>query len=351
MPSDLPRYRRDQSYAWNYDHAPTVLPMHPVAAVPGEWSFCGRRVPSPLGVAAGPLLNGKWLLYYAALGFDVLTYKTVRSAGRESYPWPNLQPVRTEQVPAGSGSLPADDVMRGTWAVSFGMPSQPPDVWRRDLEWTRRELPAEKILVVSVVGTTQPGWTLDDLAADYAQCARWAVESGADAVELNFSCPNVATRDGQLYQQPADAAVVARAVRGAVGKSPVVVKVGSVADDAAAGELLATLAPHVDALAMTNSVSTTVHDAAGKLLFDGARRGICGAAIRETSVAQVDRFRRAGRQTDVARPLIGVGGAVTAADVRQYLAAGASSVHLATAIMTDPAVALAIRADLAGQGT
>ena len=35
---------------------------------------------------------------------------------------------------------------------------------------------------------------------DYAQCARWAVESGADCVEANFSCPNVATCDGQLYQ-------------------------------------------------------------------------------------------------------------------------------------------------------
>ena len=83
-------------------------------------------------------------------------------------------------------------------AVSFGMPSMPPDAWRADVEDTRKLLAAEKLLSVSVVGTVQPGWSTDDLAADYAQCARWAVDAGADAIEMNFSCPNVATCDGQL---------------------------------------------------------------------------------------------------------------------------------------------------------
>ena len=50
-----------------------------------------------------------------------------------------------------------------------------------------------KLLVVSVVGTVQDGWSMDDLADDYARCARWAVESGADAVETNFSCPSRAS--------------------------------------------------------------------------------------------------------------------------------------------------------------
>ena len=53
--------------------------------MPGQWQFCGLPVNSPLGVAAGPLLNGRWCLYYASLGFDVLTYKTVRSRRRECY--------------------------------------------------------------------------------------------------------------------------------------------------------------------------------------------------------------------------------------------------------------------------
>ena len=69
----LPRYDRAQTYAWNYEHALEPVDVD-VAPVPGDWTFCGLKVDSLLGMAAGPLLNGNWVLYYASLGFDVLTY-------------------------------------------------------------------------------------------------------------------------------------------------------------------------------------------------------------------------------------------------------------------------------------
>ena len=76
---DLPRYDISQTYQWNYDNSPDVVPVE-VRDISGYWTFCGLPVASPLGMPAGPLLNGRWVLYYAALGFDVLTYKTVRSS-------------------------------------------------------------------------------------------------------------------------------------------------------------------------------------------------------------------------------------------------------------------------------
>src|SRR5262249_46205729 len=155
-----------------------------------------------------PLLNGRWILYYAALGFDVLTYKTTRSAARDCYSLPNLQPVDVKRMQSAGGELRAIDEMHGSWAVSFGMPSMAPDVWRADVEWTRGRLPNDKVLSVSVVASPRPDWSVDDLAGDFARCAKWAVESGADCVETNFSCPNVATSDGQLYQQPREAGIV-----------------------------------------------------------------------------------------------------------------------------------------------
>jgi dihydroorotate dehydrogenase (NAD+) catalytic subunit len=316
----------------------------------GGWQFCGLPVDSPLGVAAGPLLNGRWLLYYASLGFDVLTYKTVRSAARTCYPMPNLLPVDCSavrgQVDQHIQSLPMTDTMNGTWAVSFGMPSKSPDVWRADIAETRRQLPPGKVLSVSVVGTAQEGWSLEQLADDYATCARWAVEAGAEAIEANFSCPNVSSRDGQLHQQPVDAAIVAMRLRGAIGNTPLVIKVGCVSDDEVAARLVDALAPSTSGLAMTNSVATTVHDAKGTVLFDGAKRGICGRAILEASLAQVERFARLRDRQGLALSIVGCGGIATAEDVRRYLSAGANAVHLATAAMVDPAVALRIRGEV-----
>lgn len=344
----FPRYQSRQSYCWNYEHAPqlpTELP--PVAAVPGEWTFCGKPVPSPLGIPAGPLLNGHWILYYAALGFDVLTYKTVRSVPRECYPLPNLQPVQTGPLKGDETVVPLGEEMTGSWAVSFGMPSMSPDEWRRDIEWTRQHLPSEKLLSVSVVGTIQPGWSLDDLADDYARCAQWAVESGANAVEANFSCPNVSTRDGQLYQQPDDAAVVAARIRAAVGDTPFLIKIGRTEQPEMAAALLDAVAPFADALSMTNSVATRVKRADGSYLFDGERRGICGAATFEASLQQTRLFCDLIQRKGLPLRVIGVGGIRTAEHVRAYLQAGAEAVQIATAAMVDPLVGVTIRQQLA----
>ena len=338
----LSRYDTLQSYDWNYAAAPEPVSVD-VPPLAGRWDYCGLPVDSPLGIPAGPLLNGKWVLYYAALGFDVLTYKTVRSVKRGCYDLPNLQPVVTGSLTGHETELPASRNMDGSWAVSFGMPSMDVDVWRADVEWTRNRLPSGKLLSVSVVASVCDDWSLDDMADDYARCAKWAIESGADVVEANFSCPNVATCDGQLYQQPESAAVVTERVRSVVGTVPFVVKVGHVTQNEHAHQLLAAVAPFVDGIAMTNSVAATVRGADGELLFDGQARGICGAATRRASIAQTKLFDEIVRQRGDRVKLIGVGGASQAQHVREYLDAGAHAVHLATSAMVDPLVGCAIR--------
>ena len=342
----LPRYDPSRSYEWNYAHPPPTVEMD-VPPVAGTWSFCGLTVPSPLGIPAGPLLNGAWLFYYASLGFDVLTYKTVRSSARECYPLPNLQPVSVAgMMRGGEGAIPVAPAMQGSWAVSFGMPSKSPDVWRRDVQWTRDQLPREKILSVSVVGSVEPGWSIDELAADYARCAKWAVESGADCVETNFSCPNVKTCDGQLYLQADAARCIAQAVRQAIGRTPYVIKIGHVVDDPAISALIDAVQPYANALAMTNSVAATVVDEGSKFLFGGDPRGICGVATRDAALAQVEHFHRRIAAEGAELEIIGVGGIGSAQDVRKQLAAGAASVHIATAAMIDPLVGIKIRREL-----
>lgn len=346
MEHNLPRYDPAQTYRWNYDHAPASPPAVKVPPVAENWSCCGKAIGSPLCIAAGPLLNGRWILYYAALGFDLLTYKTTRSVFRECYELPNLQPVATGPLDSAGQSLVAEEAMRGDWAISFGMPSMTPDVWRADVEWTRSRLPPGKLLSVSVVATPEAGWSLDQLADDFARCARWAVQSGADLVETNFSCPNVATVDGQLYQQPASAAIVAQRVREGIGQTPYLVKIGLVESDDAAAEVVESLGGIVDALSMTNTISATIRRRDGTPLFGGLPRGIGGESIRAASLAQVRRFASIISERQLKARIIGGGGISTAAHVREFLAAGAEAVQLATAVMVDPLVGCRIRREL-----
>ena len=343
----LPRYDRRKSYRWNYENAPEPVDRE-VPAIPGEWQFCGLPVDSPLGIPAGPLLNGKWCLYYASLGFDVVTYKTVRSCERECYPLPNLQPVVCDQLRGGERDLVSTEHMGGSWAVAFGMPSMTPDVWRADIEETRRRLPRGKLLSVSVVATIQDGWGEEELANDYAQCARWALDSGADAIETNFSCPNVATCDGQLYQDHAGAARVAATVRERIGaKVPYLLKIGHIRTEDEARELIEAVHPHIDALAMTNSVATTVVGEDGKHLFNGEKRGICGTGILEASLTQCAVVQKILDAGDYDTKIVGVGGVATADDIRRYLKTGAQAVHVASTAMVRPEVGIEIRAALA----
>jgi dihydroorotate dehydrogenase len=230
------------------------------------------------------------------------------------------------------------------------MPSSPPDVWRADIEATRKRLSPAQVLSVSVVATPEPNWGLEQIAADYAQCARWACESGADCVELNFSCPNVQSIDGQLYLSPEAAQRVAGQVKQAIGQVPLIVKIGHVPEAKRAAALLAAIGSIVDGLSMTNCISAQVQRD-DQPMFGGEWRGIGGAAIRQSSVTQIGLFAKLISDQQLAIQLIGVGGVFTAEHANQYLQAGAAAVHLATAPMLDPLVGRRIKDELAASST
>ena len=341
--SGFAKYDITKDYAWNFNHAPEPVLLNP-DPVAGEWAYCGESVESPLGIAAGPLLNGQWLLYYAGLGFDILTYKTVRSCERASYGLPNLQPVTWE-----GGVVPEElhvtAQMSGSWAVSFGMPSKPPRFWQEDVAATRSRLNKGKFLSVSVVATPEEDWSIDEVADDFAQCARWAAECGADGVEANFSCPNVSSVDGQLFLNPTDAGIVAAKLREAIPDMPLLLKVGHIDNRETAHEFLERVVPFVNALVMVNGVSARVRRPSGELLFEGRCRGIAGNAIRETAQEQLSLFDGLIRKFGLDVKLVGVGGLGKAADIRACLDRGCEAVQFATAAMLNPGLGLDIRRD------
>lgn len=331
--STIDRYDIGESYEWNYQHAPDSPPRVDVPEVPGEWTFCGLPVASPLGMPAGPLLNSRWILYYAALGFDVLTYKTVRSSFRASYDPPNLLPV------TGEGAELSPAASSDTWAISFGMPSRDPAEWRADVERARRGMSARQVLSVSVVASPEPGWTMARIAHDFAQCAVWAAEAGAQVVDANFSCPNVCTKEADLYLSPEAAGEIASTIRARLPREvPLALKVGLFENEEQAAAVLHAVSPFAAAVSTTNSLTATVRGQ-----FGGLKRGIGGASITARCLSELAMLARLGSGVK----LIGVGGVMTARDVRDRIAAGAENVHLATAPMLDPLIGIRIRQELA----
>ena len=338
-----------QSYQWNYEHAPFETPRVEVPEIAGPWNFCGIPVNSPLGVPAGPLLNSRWILYYAALGFDVLTYKTVRSSFRESYELPNLLPVRADSLDREGMEVAAagDSADVRTWAISFGMPSKDPAVWRADVECARKGMHAGQVLVVSVVASPQPGWSIEQVAVDFARCALWATESGAQAIEANLSCPNVCTQEGDLYLSPAASRAVATAIRSEIAGLPLILKIGLFPRREQAQALVESVDGIADALSTTNSITATVKGSAGEPLFGGLKRGVGGAAISSRCLAEAQMLTQIIADRGSRLRLISVGGVASANDVRSRLDAGAHHVQIATAAMLDPLVAIRIREQLA----
>src|SRR5688572_31548560 len=174
-------YDITQTYQYNYDRGP-VFPGPPKGAPAGSMkTFLGLEVRSRLGISAGLLPNSKWVLGYAQRGFDILTYKTVRSSYRACYDPPNWVFVEDE---SGKGPVYATDRIptnpaQISSAVCFGMPSMAPQTWREDVRRASAALPAGKILIVSVVATPAEGATVRQVAEDFAQCAAWAAEAAA----------------------------------------------------------------------------------------------------------------------------------------------------------------------------
>ena len=85
-------YDIHKSWAANLTDGPGACPVPSAQIIPEEqWiEVLGYRVKSRLGVPAGPLLNSQWTTLAARLGFDIVTYKTIRSQLYLGHPLPNV---------------------------------------------------------------------------------------------------------------------------------------------------------------------------------------------------------------------------------------------------------------------
>jgi dihydroorotate dehydrogenase (NAD+) catalytic subunit len=179
-------------------------------------------------------------------------------------------------------------------------------------------------------------------AEEYAEVAKVAVESGADAVELNVSCPHVNETGSEIGQNPRLVALVVRQVKAATSK-PVIVKLSPNVTDIVELAQAASDAG-ADALTAVNTVRAIAIDAETALpVLSNTRGGLSGPAIKPIALRAVyDLYEQ------VDTPIFGCGGVTTWQDAVEFLLAGASAVQIGTAIaMRDPEVFKAVNRGVA----
>ncbi|MGH7646253.1 MAG: dihydroorotate dehydrogenase [Gemmatimonadales bacterium] len=190
-------------------------------------------------------------------------------------------------------------------------------VARDELPWLAGRLRRARV-IVNVAGAR-----IDDYVR---VIERLSDAAGVIAFELNASCPNTAAGGLEFGASPeALGELVDRCRR--VTATPLVVKLSPALPDIAA---MAEVARDrgADAVSVVNTMPGTLP---GRLGSDAG--GVSGPALLPIGVLATRRVCER-----VAVPVIGVGGIRTAADARQYLAAGASLIAIGTAALADPRV-------------
>ncbi len=203
-----------------------------------------------------------------------------------------------------------------------------------DLPWLAAHLTTARVLV-NVVGFT---------LAEYAEVIARLEGAGPHvAYELNLSCPNTSAGGVEFGADPRSIADVIVRCR-AVTRLPLFAKLSPAVPDLPSLACAARDAG-ADGVTVVNTMPGLLYQGTMTRLGHG-NGGVSGPALLAIGVLAV---RRVVERLP-ALPVIGVGGVRSAADVCQYLEAGASLVAVGTAALADPRVPERILDELESAG-
>ncbi len=338
----VPIYNIEKTYLENAQKGPFFSEKPPKRLFPPEteWiDLLGFKLASPIGVPAGPLLTSSWIKLAAELGFDLVTYKTIRSKQHPAHPLPNMIFVDVEHPSAKKREKPSilEDL---AVTNSFGMPSMSPEFLMEDIPRAESYLKPGQAMIVSVVGTPRPDV---DFCQDFVQAALLAKTAGAKLIEANFSCPNVAKREGSLYTTPDTVFEIAQALKKALKETPLILKMGIFQNTRLMHDVfLAAARAGADAICGINSVSMPVVNAQNEPALGQERptSGICGGPIREDALRFLEQGHDIIHKEKLPLVLMGCGGITHESHFDLFLKAGAQAALCATGMIWNPYLAL-----------
>jgi len=231
-------------------------------------------------------------------GAGAVVTKSVGIQPRAGYPNPTV-------VQAKSGLINA-----------MGLPNPGINEYAEEIKYTKTLIHAP--LIVSIFGYT---------AEEYATVAAKAAEAGADALELNVSCPHVKQTGSEIGQNPNLLSEVVQTVKSTV-KVPVFVKLSPNVTDII--HLASTAAKSgADALVAVNTLRAIAIDTdTTKPILSNIKGGLSGPAMKPVALRCVYDIRE--KLPEI--PIIGCGGITDWQDAVEFFLAGANAFQVGTAI-------------------
>ncbi len=264
--------------------------------------IAGLNLHSPTALASGVLgYTAESMHLVAKNGAGAVVTKSIGVAPRAGYSNPTV-------VQAKSGIINA-----------MGLPNPGIDEYMSEIEFAKKTVKAP--IVVSVFGYT---------AEEYALVAGKAATAGADAIELNVSCPHVQYTGSEIGQNSKLLTDVVCKVKANV-QVPVIVKLSPNVTDIV--ELAKTaVKAGADALTAINTVRALAIDVETQQpILANRKGGLSGAAIKPIALRCVYDIYEALPKT----PIFGCGGVTSWQDAVEFFLAGASAVQIGTAIATE----------------
>ena len=261
-------------------------------------SFAGLELPNPTILASGILgYSSDSFSRVVKAGAGAVVTKSVGIAPRVGYPNPTI-------VQSRSGLINA-----------MGLPNPGIETYVEEIKFSKTILAVP--LIVSIFGYT---------SEEYAAVSKRAVDAGADAVELNVSCPHVKQTGAEIGQNPKLLSEIVENVKAKINK-PVIVKLSpNVTDITILAK--ASMEAGADGLTVINTLKAIAIDIETQQpILSNVKGGLSGEAVKPVALRCV---------YDIAEqykvPIIGCGGVSNWHDAVEFFLAGASAVQIGTAV-------------------
>ena len=197
-----------------------------------------------------------------------------------------------------------------------------PDEYLDLIADAKREL--DMPIIASLNGSTLGGWL---------RYAGLIEQAGADALEINISCPNVEHGHAEFAGDPSATFTVVDAVRKATSK-PILPKLSPNVTDIRVFARACEEAG-ADAVSLINTlVGTAIDIRTRRFRLANVTGGLSGPCIKPVALRMVYQTAQAVRI-----PVVGIGGIVTAEDAVEFLLAGATAVQVGTGNFVNPMAA------------